>query len=65
MLAHHEQALAMTALVEERAARDDLGLLAERIDVSQRDEIVQMEGWLTERDEAVTEPTGSTSITPS
>jgi uncharacterized protein (DUF305 family) len=58
MLAHHEQALAMTALVEERAARDDLARFAERIDVSQRDEIAQLEGWLTARDEAVTNVDG-------
>jgi uncharacterized protein (DUF305 family) len=53
MIAHHEQALAMTALVEARAERDDLDLLAERMDVSQRDEIVQLETWLSDRDEDV------------
>ena len=53
MIAHHEQALAMTALVPDRAAREDLPLFAERIDVSQHDEIAQMEAWLTERGEEV------------
>jgi uncharacterized protein (DUF305 family) len=51
MIGHHEQALAMTALVDARAEREDLPRFAERIDVSQRDEIVQLEAWLTERDE--------------
>jgi uncharacterized protein (DUF305 family) len=49
MIAHHQQALLMTALVPERTERDDLPLLAERMDVSQRDEIAQMERWLEER----------------
>ena len=51
MIAHHEQALAMTAMVEDRAERDDLPLFAERIDVSQHDEIAQLEGWLEQRGE--------------
>jgi uncharacterized protein (DUF305 family) len=51
MIAHHEQALAVTAMVEDRAERDDLPLFAERIDVSQHDEIAQLEGWLEQRDE--------------
>ena len=50
MIAHHQQALEMTALVPERTERDDLPLLAERMDVSQRDEIALMERWLDERD---------------
>jgi uncharacterized protein (DUF305 family) len=53
MLAHHAQALAMTSLVPDRAAREDLPLFAERIDVSQHDEIAQLEAWLTERGEKV------------
>jgi uncharacterized protein (DUF305 family) len=51
MISHHEQALVMTALVPERSERDDLRLLAERMDVSQHDEIEQMERWLDERGE--------------
>jgi uncharacterized protein (DUF305 family) len=50
MIAHHQQALVMTALVEERTDRTDLPLLAERMDVSQRDEMAQMEQWLAARD---------------
>jgi uncharacterized protein (DUF305 family) len=51
MIAHHEQAIEMAAMVEQRAERDDLSQFAERIDVSQRDEIAQLEAWLTARDE--------------
>ena len=54
MLHHHRQALAMTALVDERAGRDDLALLAERMDVSQRQEIELLQAWLTERGEPLT-----------
>ena len=53
MLAHHAQALAMTALVPTRSERSDLEMLAERITVSQRDEMAFMRRWLTERHHAV------------
>ena len=53
MIAHHQQALDMTALVEERTESEDLPLLAERIAISQDDEIDQMERWLAERGEEV------------
>jgi uncharacterized protein (DUF305 family) len=53
MIPHHAQALVMTDLVADRAARADLPLLAERMDVSQRDEIALMERWLEERGEDV------------
>jgi uncharacterized protein (DUF305 family) len=53
MLAHHQQALDMAALVAERTERDDLPLLAERITVSQEAEIEQIEEWLTARGEEV------------
>ena len=43
----------MTALVDSRAGRGDLPLLAERMDVSQRDEIAQLEAWLVARGEDV------------
>ena len=51
MIAHHQQALDMTALVDERAADDGLPLLAERMEVSQVAEIDQLKGWLTARGE--------------
>jgi uncharacterized protein (DUF305 family) len=53
MLPHHQQALEMTALVEDRAADPDLAQLAERIEVSQQDEIALLEEWLSERGEMV------------
>lgn len=53
MLAHHAQALRMAALVPERAQTERIHLLAERIDVSQRDEIARMEEWLRARGEHV------------
>lgn len=53
MIHHHQQALLMTTLVPDRTDRDDIPLLAERMDVSQRDEIAQLEAWLGDRDEEV------------
>jgi uncharacterized protein (DUF305 family) len=53
MIPHHAQALVMTDLVADRAGRADLPLLAERMDVSQRDEIALMEQWLEDRGEEV------------
>jgi uncharacterized protein (DUF305 family) len=49
MIHHHAQALTMTALVPERTTRDDMRLLAQRIEVSQRDEIALMRRWLQDR----------------
>jgi uncharacterized protein (DUF305 family) len=42
----------MTALLRTRTKRDDMKLLAQRIDVSQTDEIKMMRTWLTDRGEA-------------
>lgn len=53
MIAHHAQALEMTALVPDRSGRDDVRMLAERIEVSQRDEIAAMQRWLRSRGEEV------------
>ena len=52
MIAHHDQAVAMVALVPARTKREDFRLLAERIEVSQRDEIELMRQWLRRRGEA-------------
>jgi uncharacterized protein (DUF305 family) len=49
MIPHHEQALAMTDLVTDRTTNEDVSKLAERIEVSQHDEIAQMEQWLRDR----------------
>ncbi len=48
MLAHHAQAVELVSLVPPRTTRRDLRLIAERIDVSQRDEIVWMRDWLAD-----------------
>lgn len=53
MIGHHRQAVEMSALVPSRTAREDLRLLAQRIDVSQADEISMMEEWLRARGQAV------------
>lgn len=51
MIAHHTQALAMTSLVPTHSQRLDIQTLAERIEVSQRDEIKLMQSWLIGRGE--------------
>jgi uncharacterized protein (DUF305 family) len=53
MIGHHAQALAMTALVPGRTTREDIRLVAQRIEVSQRDEIRLMQRWLASHHEAV------------
>jgi uncharacterized protein (DUF305 family) len=53
MIHHHAQAVAMAALVPSRTARQDLTMLAQRIDVSQVDEMAMMRQWLRDRDEEV------------
>jgi uncharacterized protein (DUF305 family) len=49
MIDHHSQALVMTGLVEERTDDRDIRLLAERMEISQQDEIDQMAKWLQDR----------------
>lgn len=53
MLHHHAQALDMTALVADRTSIDSLASFAERMDISQYDEIDLMVSWLAARGEAV------------
>ena len=55
MIPHHTQALVMTEMVPTRTATDAIRLIAERIAVSQQDEIAMMQRWLRERGEAVPE----------
>ena len=55
MISHHAQALEMTQLLDTRTQRDLMRRLAQRIELSQEDEIVMMQNWLRARDEAVTE----------
>lgn len=46
MIAHHRQALTMTALVPQRAGSPQVKKVAERIAAAQQPEIGAMEGWL-------------------
>jgi len=67
MIPHHAQALVMTDLVAERTTRTDLPKFAERIAVSQRDEIALMEQWLIEHGEQTSDPHhdhGDTELMP-
>ena len=56
MIPHHHQAVQMAELVADRTNRPQLTDAAGRINVSQRDEIEFMEQWLTDRGEAVPDP---------
>lgn len=56
MIGHHAQALVMAELVPDRTSRPEMLLLAERITVSQQDEIAQMQRWLRARNEEVPPP---------
>ncbi|HYW31495.1 MAG TPA: DUF305 domain-containing protein [Gemmatimonas sp.] len=53
MIGHHAQALVMAGLAPSNQAGESVRVLAERIDVSQRDEIAFMQRWLRERAETV------------
>ena len=58
MLPHHAQALMMTGHVTENTQNRDIRLLAERMQISQDDEITVIERWLQERGEPVRPPEG-------
>lgn len=49
MIGHHAQAIEMTDLLKTRTSRPEMRLLAERIDISQADEIRMMQAWLMAR----------------
>ncbi|GAA1058866.1 DUF305 domain-containing protein [Agromyces bracchium] len=49
MILHHDQALTMTGWVDERTTDRDIRLLAERMRISQEDEMDFMAGWLRDR----------------
>ena len=48
MIHHHAQAIEMTDLLSTRTESEDMRLLAQRIELSQRDEIDMMREWLVE-----------------
>lgn len=56
MIGHHAQAIEMTQLLMSRTMREDMRLLARRIELSQADEIETMRRWLAARGQTV--PTG-------
>jgi uncharacterized protein (DUF305 family) len=53
MIHHHAQALDMVELLKTRTNSDDMRKLAERIEISQADEIKMMQKWLQARGEEV------------
>lgn len=56
MLHHHAQALEMTGYVKARTTDSGIRLLAERMQISQQDEMGQLETWLQTRGEPVRDP---------
>ena len=53
MIGHHAQAIEMTALLKTRSQSDAMRRLAERIEVSQSDEIRMMQQWLRDHGQPV------------
>ncbi|MFD4111824.1 DUF305 domain-containing protein [Streptomyces sp. NPDC058650] len=49
MIAHHDQAITMTGFVDQRTEDRDIRLLAERMRVSQEDELDLITEWLQDR----------------
>jgi uncharacterized protein (DUF305 family) len=56
MIHHHAQAIVMADWAQTHGARPDVKILAQRIDVAQRDEIAFMQRWLKERGQSVPDP---------
>ena len=56
MIGHHGQAVEMTALLPSRTGSGDMKKLAERIEVSQADEIKMMQDWLRNRGQQLPDP---------
>ncbi len=53
MIGHHAQAITMAEMAATHGAGPEVTSLSRRIDISQRDEIALMEGWLRARGQAV------------
>jgi uncharacterized protein (DUF305 family) len=53
MIGHHAQAIVMAAMAPGHGASEHVLRLAQKIDISQRDEIGMMKQWLTERKQAI------------
>jgi uncharacterized protein (DUF305 family) len=56
MIHHHAQAIVMADWAQTHGARSDIKILAQRIDVAQRDEIAFMKRWLSDRGQTVPDP---------
>ena len=56
MIGHHAQAVEMVALLPGRSTSEPMRLLAQRIEVSQADEIVMMQRWLSDRGQTLPDP---------
>lgn len=56
MIHHHAQAVVMAGWAQTHDARPDVKVLAQRIDVAQRDEMAFMQRWLRERHQDVPDP---------
>ena len=56
MIHHHAQAVIMAGWAQTHDARPDVKVLAQRIDVAQRDEMAFMQRWLRERHQNVPDP---------
>jgi uncharacterized protein (DUF305 family) len=56
MIGHHAQAVEMVALVPPRTVSDAVRKLAQRIDVSQQDEMKMMREWLQARGQQIPDP---------
>jgi len=62
MIGHHAQAVVMAGWAPTHGARPDVQILAGRIAVSQRDEIVSMRRWLGDHHEMVPDTTGQMTM---
>lgn len=56
MIGHHAQAVVMAGMTPTHGAGADIRILAERINVGQRDEIAFMQRWLRDRHETAPDP---------
>ena len=56
MIHHHAQAVVMAGWAQTHDARADVKVLAQRIDVAQRDEMAFMQRWLRERHQEAPDP---------
>lgn len=63
MIGHHAQAIEMSRLAAGRGAQPRLVRFAEKIDQSQEAEIVLMQGWLYDHDQAIPDTASYRTIT--